>query len=239
MIKAILFDKDGTLIDFTATFAPATKAVIERLAGGSPQTARRMAKAVDFDMEALVIADDAVLIAGSLANIADCWFEFADDDDEEEFLRKVDRLYIEHSLQSLVPFPSLEPTLKMLQSKGLGLGIATNDSEQAARSHMQQLGIEASFDFIAGFDSGHGEKPAPGMVTAFAKHSSLPPARVAMVGDSVHDCNAGRAAGACVVAVTSGLANFDDLQPHADHVISGIAQLPMLIDQLNMSEGVM
>lgn len=233
-----MFDKDGTLIDFTATFAPATRAVIKSLSGGDQDIAQKMAEAVTFDLTTMEITSNAILIAGSLQNIADCWLPHAAETDSAAFLAEVDRLYIEHSLESLAPFPSLKPALKTLQTRGLRLGIATNDSEQAAYSHMQRLGLEASFDFIAGFDSGHGEKPDPGMVAAFAKHCGLPPSRVAMVGDSVHDCSAGRAAEACVIAVTSGLASFEDLQPHADHVISGIAQLPMLINQLNMSEGV-
>ncbi|MGI9354094.1 MAG: HAD family hydrolase [Rhizobiaceae bacterium] len=239
MIKAILFDKDGTLIDFVATFAPATQAVIENLSGGDQQIAQKMADAVTFDLDTMGIAPDAILIAGSLQDISDCWFPHVTETDGAAFLARVDRLYVEYSLESLVPFQSLKPILKTLQSTGFSLGIATNDSEMAAQSHMQKLGLETAFDFIAGFDSGHGEKPESGMVTAFARHCSLPPSQVAMVGDSVHDCTAGRAAGACVVAVTSGLASYEDLQPHADHVISGIAQLPMLVHQLNMSEGVM
>jgi len=239
MIKAILFDKDGTLIDFVATFGPATRAVIENLSGGDQHVAQKMADAVSFDLSTMEFAPDAILIAGSLQNISDCWISHVAETDSTAFLAEVDRLYVEYSLKSLAPFPSLEPTLKTLQSKGLKLGIATNDSENAAQSHMRKLGLVTSFDFIAGFDSGYGEKPEPGIITAFTQHCGFPPSQVAMVGDSVHDCTAGRVAGACVVAVTSGLARFEDLQPHADHVINSIAQLPTLIDHLNMSEGMM
>ncbi len=238
MIKSVLFDKDGTLIDFVGTFAPATRLVIKSLAGEDETIARDMARGVGFDPDTLEIEPSSVLIAGSLQNITDQWLPFVEESDGRVFLKEVDRLYVEHSLASLTPFASLVPVLNELRAKNLTLGIATNDSETAARSHMQKLEVEDRFSFIAGFDSGYGEKPDPGMVRAFASHCAIDARNVAMVGDSVHDCKAGRSAGTCVIAVTSGPAGFDDLQPHADHVIDGLHQLPGLIHMLNAAEGV-
>ena len=63
------------------------------------------------------------------------------------------------------------------------------------------------------------------MVLAFAAHLGIDPSQVAMVGDSVHDLHAGRAAGAVAVAVTSGLADAETLAPHADHVLDDIRGL--------------
>ena len=62
------------------------------------------------------------------------------------------------------------------------------------------------FDFVAGCDSGWGGKPAPGQLLAFVAQCGLTPARVAMVGDSKHDLDAGRAAGMAAVAVLTGMA---------------------------------
>ena len=54
-------------------------------------------------------------------------------------------------------------------ARGFRLGIATNDAETSARAQAESLGLLPFLDFIVGYDSGHGGKPEPGMVTAFAR----------------------------------------------------------------------
>ena len=71
-IKAILFDKDGTLLNFAATFAPATEKVLQSLAEGQQESTEKLADIVGFNLTDLTFKPDSVLIAGSLKNIADC-----------------------------------------------------------------------------------------------------------------------------------------------------------------------
>ena len=118
------------------------------------------------------------------------------------------------------------PLLSRLRAAGLALGVATNDAEHSARSHLAAVGVEPLFDFVAGSDSGHGAKPAPGPLLAFARAARLDPRQVVMVGDSAHDLHAGRAAGMACVAVLTGLATHDDLAPLADAVLPDIGHLP-------------
>jgi phosphoglycolate phosphatase len=120
----------------------------------------------------------------------------------------------------------LRPLLSALRAKGLRLGVATNDSEAPARQHLANHGITDCFDFIAGYDSGQGAKPGTGMCLAFAREQRLEPSRVAMVGDSRHDLEAGRAAGMRTVAVLTGIAKHDELAPHADVVLPDIGAIP-------------
>ena len=232
-IKAILFDKDGTLLDFNGTFAPATAKVLRELANGDEILARDMAEAVEFDIESHVIGPQSVLVAGSLENISQVLMPVANNRDFASFNARVDALYIKHSIESLKGFDILVPTLDSLKVMKLPMGIATNDSESGAHCHLGKLGVIDRFCFIAGYDSGHGEKPGPGMVLAYAEYLGLEPSQVAMVGDSVHDLLAGRAAGATAVAVTSGPAVADDLRAHADHVLADISALPGLVKQVN------
>ena len=92
-----------------------------------------------------------------------------------------------------------------------------------------------TIDFVAGYDSGHGGKPDPGMVIAFARFLDADPSEVAMVGDSLHDLDAARAAGALAVAVLSGPAERAALEPYADVVIDDIGDLPELLAGLGAS----
>ena len=75
------------------------------------------------------------------------------------------------------------PFLTGLRADGLRLGVATNDAERPAKAHLEKAGIAQMFDFIAGFDSGFGGKPAPGQLHAFSAHTGIDPAHIVMVGD--------------------------------------------------------
>ena len=122
--------------------------------------------------------------------------------------------------------------LDALRARGLRLGVATNDAEIPARAHLDAAGVTDRFDFIAGSDSGHGGKPAPGQLLAFCATVGLPPSDVIMVGDSLHDLHAGRAAGMRSIAVLTGMATEADLAPHATTVLPDIGALPGWLDTL-------
>ena len=128
--------------------------------------------------------------------------------------------------KSLAPIGDPLGILSGLKQSGYAIGIATNDSEYGAHEQAKALGLTSILDFIAGYDSGHGGKPDPGMVHAFARHCGLDESEVALIGDSTHDLHAARAAGAVAIAVLSGPASRAQLEPHADHVIASIVDLP-------------
>ena len=69
----------------------------------------------------------------------------------------------------------LVPLLDRLLAAGLTLGLATNDFGGPARSHLERAGILDRFAFVAGYDSGHGAKPEPGMLAAFCAATGIPP----------------------------------------------------------------
>ena len=88
------------------------------------------------------------------------------------------------------------------------------------------------FDFLAGYDSGHGTKPAPDMVHAFGRETGLSVGEIAVVGDNLHDLVMGRAAGAgLVVGVLTGTGGREELATLADHVLDGITGLGALLDR--------
>jgi phosphoglycolate phosphatase len=70
------------------------------------------------------------------------------------------------------------------------------------------------------------------MCLAFARQLRLDPTRVVMVGDSLHDLNAGRAAGMRTVAVLTGVAGRAELHEHADIVLTNIGGLEAWLDQI-------
>lgn len=219
----VLFDKDGTLFDFHATWSTWVATVIRELAGGDADVMARMADAAHFDLGQGRIHPTSPIVACTNREVAECLGQALPGRPIEEIETHLTLRAAEAPLAPVVP---LVPFLGGLARAGLRLGVMTNDTEYGARVHLRAAGILEVFDFVAGFDSGHGAKPAPGPLLAFARAMGLAPARVVMVGDSAHDLVAGRAAGMQCVGVLTGTATRDDLAPLADAVLPDIGHLP-------------
>jgi phosphoglycolate phosphatase len=224
----ILFDKDGTLLDFEATFAPACALVVRELAAGDEARANAMATAIGFDLAGQIFAADSVAISGHTADLARAWEPLLAKRPELGFAGRIDALFGLHTRETATPFEGAAAALSALAARGLRIGLATNDAESNGRTHVEAAGLGHLVEFFAGYDSGHGAKPGPGMVEAFARHCGCSTAQILMVGDSCHDMSAARAAGAVAIAVTTGPASRAELTPFADAVIDGLDELANL-----------
>ncbi|WP_397541280.1 HAD-IA family hydrolase [Roseovarius salis] len=222
-VDALLFDKDGTLFDFHATWSVWAEDLIAALAEGCPARAASLAAAIGFDPGARRFLPTSPVIAGTNREAAECVARVIRDRSIADLEEELARASAEAPLTPPVP---LGPLLDGLRGQGLVLGVVTNDSAFAAAAHLRAAGIAERFSFVAGFDSGHGAKPAPGALLAFARAEGLDPRRVAMVGDSTHDLIAGRAAGMIPLGVLTGPAGHDELSPHADAVLPDIGHVP-------------
>ncbi|WP_411974806.1 HAD family hydrolase [Sulfitobacter faviae] len=221
-VKALLFDKDGTLFDFAATWEPWAEAFLLRVCEGDRGLAARVGAGIGFDLATRRFAPDSIAIAGTPQQVVDALVPHFPGQLPADLLDIINAEASAAPQREAVP---LRPFLQGLRDRGLRLGVATNDAEHPARAHLLAAGVVDMFDFIAGFDSGHGGKPSPGQLHAFAAHVNLPAASVAMIGDSVHDLEAARVAGMLRVAVLTGPATAEDLAPYADLVLPDIGHL--------------
>lgn len=222
MIDGLIFDKDGTLFDFRVSWGRWAATFLRRIAADEGHAAR-LGRAIGYDLASGSFAPDSPVIAATAADIAAALVPGLPGTTVEDLTDRIDASAGMAPMSEAVP---LRPLLDELRDRGLRLGLATNDSEAPARQHLASHGITDCFDFIAGYDSGHGAKPGPGMCLAFARSTGLEPSRVAMVGDSRHDLEAGRAAGMRTVAVLTGIAKREELEPHADVVLADIGAIP-------------
>lgn len=229
MIDGLIFDKDGTLFDFRQSWGGFAVVMLAELAQDQDHAAA-IAASVGYDPASGNFAPDSVMIAGTAAEIAHAMLPLMPGMTHAALTDRLNLLSVSARMYPAVP---LADVLGALRDRGLRIGLATNDTEVPARSHLAEAGIDHLFDFIAGCDSGHGAKPAPGMLLAFTRALGLDPARVVMVGDSCHDLLAGRAAGMWTVGVLTGIAERAELAPHADVVLSDIAGLAAWIDGLS------
>ena len=229
-VRGIVFDKDGTLFDFQTTWAAVTGRMLAALAEGDAGLEARLADAAGYDLGARKLLPGSVIVAATVVESADALIS--------AMPRGTDRgRVIEVMLRIAETAPQVEavplvPFFDDLRARGLALGVATNDGEEPARVHLDRAGVLDHVDFLAGYDSGYGAKPAPGQLQAFCAATGLPPEAVLMVGDSLHDLTAGRAAGMRTVGVLTGLASAADLAPDATVVLDHIGHLPGWLDRL-------
>lgn len=228
-IAGIVFDKDGTLFDFNKTWGAITKTLIEAETSHDPGRLVDLATVLGFDYENAVFDPGSIVIASTSDAVADAILPFTQDSDKAALTA---RMTVATSDTPQVQVTDLRRLFSDLRSRDLRLGIATNDAEKPARANLAQANVTEMFDFIAGFDSGYGEKPAPGQLLGFCDRVQLDPRDCVMVGDSLHDLHAGRAAGMRTVGVLTGPAPKEELAPFADVVLDSIADLPDWLDRL-------
>lgn len=226
-IRGILFDKDGTLIDFDRTWVPIHRDVAAYAAGGDPVVAAELLRRFGQDPETDEMTPGSVLAAGSIYDIADAFAGYLGPRTPSDLAAGIDRVYSEGGAKHAVLIRGVRETLVELKRRGLRLGIATNDSEGGLQASLSRPDILSFFDFKAGCDSGYGAKPGPGMALAFCEAVGIAPQEAAMVGDAVHDLAMGRAAGfALNVGVLSGTSDREDLEGFADLILDSINDMP-------------
>ena len=229
-IRGIVFDKDGTLIDFEKTWVPALLGSAEALARtvGRAEMSGAMLDAVGRNGKTGQIIPGTQLASGTTDVVAARWCAMVPElPAVAEVTDWLDDYWTRSALANLQPVTELRPLLEGMCAQGRTIGLVTNDTENAARLTLEQLRITDLFQHVYGYDSGHGAKPEPGMILEFCQASGIDPSAVAMVGDSPADLIAGRAAGCgLVVAVLTGPSGPHLLAPLADHVLASIADLP-------------
>jgi len=231
-IQGILFDKDGTLLDYHATWMPLNKQAALEAAGGDAAEAERLLVATGYDPVKDTHLPNSLLVSASNDVIAGSWAALLGAD-PAELTTRITSVFEANSAATAVAVAGMEAVVTALKARGLVLGVATNDSEDSAYNSLGPFGVLDHFSYVAGFDSGHGAKPGPGMVRAFCAATGLSPAAVAVVGDSHHDMEMGRSAGAgLLVGVLTGTGDRDDLASHAHHVLDSIVELEALLDDL-------
>ena len=232
-IRGILFDKDGTLLDYAATWMTANRVAALAAAGGDRALSERLLIAGGYDPKQDRVGANTALAAGNAAEIAAVWLPQLPGWSVGDLAGLLDRIFEAESQAQAAPVTELAPLFARLKARGLKLGVATNDSQRGVEATLGQFGVLELLDFAAGYDSGHGFKPDPGMVHGFCARTGLVPAEVAVVGDNLHDLEMGRRGGAgLLVGVLTGTGERAELAAHADHVLDGIQDLEALLDRL-------
>ncbi len=234
-IRGILFDKDGTLLDFERSWTPINRRLAFQAANGDESLALKLLELGGYDRVSGKLGAGTLLAAGNNEEIAMAWHGHLGPErpSVKDLEGMISAGFEAGGREFAVPVCDLPPVLAGLKSRGLRLGIATSDSERGVHESLSSFDVLGLFDFISGYDSGHGAKPGPGPVHGFAEKVGLPCSEIMVVGDNTHDLDMGRAAGAaCVVGVLTGTSGRGDLEPYADAVLDDITHIASLLDEM-------
>ncbi|WP_407049302.1 HAD family hydrolase [Methyloraptor flagellatus] len=225
-VRGVLFDKDGTLIDYEASWAPINRTCAALAARGDAALGDRLLIAGGYDPETDRFRAGSPFAAGTAREIAEALIAGGAAWEPEPLTVALDTVFREAST-SVVPVTDLAGLFAALSARGLRLGIASSDNEASIRRFAAAQGIDGHLDYVAGYDSGQGVKPGPGMALGFLAATGLAAEAIAVVGDNLHDMHMGRSAGAgFLVGVLTGTGGRDVLAAEADVVLDSIAELP-------------
>jgi phosphoglycolate phosphatase len=226
-MRGLLFDKDGTLLDFEASWTRVFRELCLDLAEGDAVSAEAMLAAGGFDAATGRFKPGGTLAAGHTRDIVALWFPTLGEPECTAMIARIDAVFLANGIANSVPVAGLNETLAALAEAGMTMGVATNDGTAATKAALKALGVEGYLPHVFGYDSVQRPKPAPDIVHGFAAATGLPLGEIAVIGDNAHDLEMARAAGAgAAIGVLSGNGGRAELQPLADVLLESIRDLP-------------
>src|SRR3954464_5889425 len=140
-IRAILFDKDGTLVDFQRTWGPATHSVLTRLCNADSAAFDRPGSARLYDPEERKLLPGSPVVIETTYGYGKLWAQALGVPLTAKFVDHIDRLYFQTTLDHLTPMGEVRALLAGFRARGMKLGLMTNDADANTRAQLQRLGL--------------------------------------------------------------------------------------------------
>lgn len=140
-------------------------------------------------------------------------------------------LYAENTSKRSRLYPGVREGLDYLKAAGYKLGCVTNKAARFTEPLLRDLGVADAFSIIVSGDTLPQKKPDPAPLLHAARFFDVGPAQALMVGDSVSDVKAARAAGFQVVCMSYGYNHGEDIRASGpDAVIDALTEIRPLLE---------
>lgn len=207
-IEVVLFDLDGTLIDTIELILSSMRHATAEVLG-----------------EAL---PDDVLLHNVGVPLRVQMGEFAPGQEDELLC-----VYREHNAivhdELVCEYPGTEAALRSMIARGYRLGVVTSKSVPVAQRGLDRFGLGEYFETLVGYEDTEIHKPEPAPLLLAAERMGVAIDRCCYVGDSPHDMNAGKAAGAVTVAALWGPFRERVAETDPDYAIEHLSELSELL----------
>jgi len=218
--RMILIDVDGTLVDSVPDLAYCVDEMMRRL-DRPPRGEAQVRNWVGNGVERLVRRALIGRLDGepSEAEFARAYPIFLD-------------LYGDNTSKRSRLYPGIREGLDYLRSAGYRLGCVTNKAVQFTEPLLRDLGVREAFEIVVSGDTLPAKKPDTMPLLHAAAFFGVPPQEALMVGDSVSDVTAARAAGFQIVCMSYGYNHGVDIREASpDAVIDSLAEIRGLLQQ--------
>lgn len=216
VIRAVIFDLDGTLVDSLAGIASSLNRVLEKnaLPTHPQQTVRTF------------------IGNGILKLVERAAPEKFDLEQVRELTTEVARDYAASWQHGTTPYPGVNEVLQSLHQSGISIAVLSNKPDIFCREMTNYLFPDISFSGVVGQREGIAVKPDPAGALDLAHSLKLPVSELAFVGDSTIDIATGKNAGMRSVACSWGYHDLPALKAASpDYMIDHINELPAIINQ--------
>jgi 2-phosphoglycolate phosphatase len=212
-LKAVLFDFDGTLIDSRKDIAAAANAT------------RR-----HFGLSSLTEDEVESFVGNGVQVLLEKAMETTDPGFIQESLVYYKDFYREHCLDHTQVYPGVMELLEALRNHQVKMAVVSNKSQEFTEQILEKLSLSSFFQAALGPESTVNRKPNAEPLLTALRMIGAPTTGAVMIGDSVVDIQAGKAAGLPVGVVTQGYNSREALVT---------AQPDWMVDSLNEFIGIL
>lgn len=230
-LDLIVFDKDGTLIDFDAMWGGWAEDLADRLEATLGRPIRtELHREIGYDTLARRTNPGSALAATPMAHLRAMTTDLiarSTGRSQAAAAAVVDEAWGAPDPVGLArPLTDLVELFSGLRGARRQVAVVTSDDRRPTEATLAFLGIASLVDALVCADDGLPSKPAPDTLLHACRILGVDPIRTAMIGDSIADMRMAKAAGVGRrIAVLSGIGRETELEPVSDIVIDSIAVL--------------
>lgn len=216
MVKAVIFDMDGTIADTLASIAGFGNAALQK--HGYP--------AIETEAYRKLVGNGADVLMQRMLRAVGA----AGTPEQVKPLRATyDTLYESDPTKLVTPYPGILSLLKTIRAAGVKTAVLSNKPDNMTRFIAEKL-FPNLFDFVQGQCAGVPKKPDPTAVFSICDILGVPPKDCLYVGDSGVDMQTGKNAGMCTAGVTWGFRGAEELKANgAVHLVDNAEELLSVI----------
>lgn len=220
MIKAVIFDMDGTLLNTIISIKMCCDRTVER-----------------YGHSTIPIEKIREFIGDGAGTLVDRCLEYCGDTNSahnkgaKEFYKTYSEL---HYNDSVSQFVGMYDAVRDIKETGIKIAALSNKSQKALEGNIYHFFGRDLFDIIVGAHEGFKRKPAPDEALKIAEELGVKPEECALVGDSLADMRCAEAAGMKKIAVLWGYRTKEELaEVKPDFYAEKREELPEIIAGLN------
>ena len=222
MIRAILFDKDGTLLQFTEGWVDSIVGFLENKIlddNKKSEVFREIGIREDGGVE-----ENSILSSETAMDLAIIFSKYLDEDLDEIYRELDDHLlnYLKKNNKFIRETCDLRSLFEALRDRKILIGIFTSDNYRQAKYSMDYLGLDSFIDFYAAADI-YKKKPNKESLEVFKKKYSLEDQEIIIVGDSRVDMVFGE--DSVKVGVLCGTGSREMLAKYTDNIVDDPSQV--------------